>query len=433
MEITQKPCLHQEWINRNALEIVRVLQAKGFMTYLVGGCVRDLLLSKHPKDYDIATEAQPRDVKRSLRNAYIVGKRFRLVLVKRGNQQFEVATFRRDLDKNKELPDSVPEGDNLFGSPEQDANRRDFTINGLLYDPIDNKLIDYCGGLEDLKENMVRMIGEPDKRLKEDPIRILRGIRLAHLIRFVIEPSLRLSMQKNAASLLETALPRRREEFLKFLRLDNPSYPFIESYDLGLLKYTLPHLHEVFSDKDTAYLFTHYLNHFHEKPLDLQNPVELFGTLMLAYYRTMINNDPFKPVSPSHILDNSDMMSLMKDELGMFKFEQIMLAKALHMQSSLRKLSEFEHRGKQRQLALLQAEAFPLALQFANRDYSLSGEGWLFWSQQYEKFHNKIYQSHQLKSRPNRRRAKKKSAVQKKQKTTSNLAINQSKTRSHKR
>ncbi|MCB0321333.1 MAG: poly(A) polymerase, partial [Bdellovibrionales bacterium] len=219
MNVTQKPCLHQEWINRDALEIVRTLQDRGFTTYLVGGCVRDLLLNKHPKDYDIATDARPGDVKRFIANSYIIGRRFRLVLVKRGSQQFEVATFRRDLKDDEVLPEHISGGDNLFGSPEEDANRRDFTINGLMYDPIQDQLLDFCGGLADLEGKTVRMIGEPSQRLKEDPIRILRGIRLAHLIRFSLEPELRQAIQDNAAALLDTALPRRREEILKYLRI----------------------------------------------------------------------------------------------------------------------------------------------------------------------------------------------------------------------
>ncbi|MCB0365963.1 MAG: CCA tRNA nucleotidyltransferase [Bdellovibrionaceae bacterium] len=425
MEVTKKPCLHQEWIDREALDIVRTLQSQGFITYLVGGCVRDLLLSKHPKDYDIATDARPGDVKRHVRNAYVIGKRFRLVLVKRGDQQFEVATFRRDLVEDEELPEHISSGDNLFGTPEQDANRRDFTINGLLYDPMENKLIDYCEGLPDLDEKMVRMIGDPDRRLREDPIRILRGIRLAHLVRFTLEPNLRSAMEANASTLLETALPRRREEFLKFLRLDDPSQAFIESFDLGLLKYIAPHLHEVLADKNKAEMFTHLVSRFHEKPLDHKDPLQLFGALILAYYRTMFNADPEQAVSTNQILDNPDMLALMRDELGMFKMEQAMVAKALHMQSTLRKRSEFENRGEKRQLAVLQTEAFPLALQFASRDYSLSGEDWLFWAQHYEQSQEKIAAA-QAKSRRTRRRTRRKRPAKKGGKSEQSSANNQS-------
>src|SRR6185437_5841664 len=155
------PKLHEEFIDRDALHIVRTLKGRGFETYLVGGCVRDLLLGKHPKDFDIATTARPQDVRRLISNAFIIGKRFRLVLVKRGETQFEVATFRRDIrpDENvEELPGGV---DNIFGTAEEDAKRRDFTINALFFDPIDHRVIDFCEGRTDLDEGVVRMIGDP--------------------------------------------------------------------------------------------------------------------------------------------------------------------------------------------------------------------------------------------------------------------------------
>ena len=221
-------------IDPDAFQIVRILQNRGFTTYLVGGCVRDIILGKHPKDFDIATNARPQEVKRAVSNAFIIGRRFRLVLVKRGDMQYEVSTFRRDPRPDENL-EELPGGDNLFGSPEEDARRRDFTINCLFYDPIACRLIDYAEGLPDLEAGVVRMIGDPNVRLNEDPIRILRGIRLAHMIRFSLDSDLRLAMQKHSENLLNTALPRRREEILKFLRLDNPALPFLTSMDLGVL------------------------------------------------------------------------------------------------------------------------------------------------------------------------------------------------------
>jgi len=217
--------------------IVRTLQKRGFNTFLVGGCVRDILLGKAPKDFDIATNARPQEVKRALHNAFIIGRRFRLVLVKRGDVQYEVSTFRRDVRPDENLEEGMSV-DNIFGSPEEDARRRDFTINGLLYDPVQNNLLDYVEGLPDLEAGIVRMIGDPNVRLIEDPIRILRGIRLAHMIRFSLDCDLRLAIQKNSDQLLKTALPRRREEILKFLRLENPALPFLTS----TIETTLPFL-----------------------------------------------------------------------------------------------------------------------------------------------------------------------------------------------
>src|SRR6185312_17380462 len=134
MNVTQKPRLHQDWIDPHAIGIVRALQKKGFKTYLVGGCVRHLLLGIHPKDFDIATDADPDEVRATIHRPYIIGKRFRLVLVRRDDVQFEVATFRRET-REDERDQELPASDNAFGTVEEDARRRDFTINGLFYDP----------------------------------------------------------------------------------------------------------------------------------------------------------------------------------------------------------------------------------------------------------------------------------------------------------
>ena len=142
MTITEQPRLHQDWINPHAFGIVKALQKHGHTTYLVGGCVRDLLLGIHPKDFDIATSAKPEEVRKIIYRAYLIGRRFRLVLVRRDDTQFEVATFRRML-SDEELESEDIEGDNMFGTPEEDACRRDFTINGMFYDPIAGELIDF--------------------------------------------------------------------------------------------------------------------------------------------------------------------------------------------------------------------------------------------------------------------------------------------------
>ena len=130
MEVQKKPHLHRDWVDPAAYEIVKSLHDAGYETYLVGGCVRDLLVGLHPKDYDIATMALPEEVRKLVPRAYIIGKRFRLVLVRRGESQFEVATFRRDFDPS-DFPDGPPMGDNVFGTSVEDAKRRDFTVNAL--------------------------------------------------------------------------------------------------------------------------------------------------------------------------------------------------------------------------------------------------------------------------------------------------------------
>src|ERR1043166_885314 len=180
-------------IDPDALKVLYRLHESGYTAYLVGGSVRDLLLSRRPKDFDIGTSAHPYQVKKLFRNCWIIGRRFRLAHVKFGTKIIEVATFRRQVAAGEEVvtdgvpaPDpSTPEGeqlihhDNTFGTPEEDAFRRDFTINALFYDIATFSVIDYVGGLADLRSGIVRSIGDPDVRLREDPVRMIRAIALA--------------------------------------------------------------------------------------------------------------------------------------------------------------------------------------------------------------------------------------------------------------
>src|SRR5512135_2548107 len=175
-------------IDPDALRVLYRLKEAGFTAYLVGGSVRDLLLGRRPKDFDLGTSAHPYQVKRLFRNCFIIGRRFRLAHVKFGQKVIEVATFRRQVPPGEtESPSAAaPEpGDllirheNTFGTPEEDAFRRDFTINALAYDIATLSIIDYVGGLEDLRAKVVRSIGDPDDRFREDPVRMLRAIAFA--------------------------------------------------------------------------------------------------------------------------------------------------------------------------------------------------------------------------------------------------------------
>ncbi|MEZ4872918.1 MAG: poly(A) polymerase [Bdellovibrionales bacterium] len=378
-----KPYLHKDFIDQRALEIVETLQKKRFATYLVGGCVRDLLLGLQPKDFDIGTIAHPPQVKRTVPNSYIIGKRFRLVLAKRNDDMFEIATFRRDTTDEGD-DDTLDE--NAYGTAEEDAKRRDFTINALFYDPFEEKLIDYNQGLDDLQRGYVRMIGEPVQRLKEDPVRILRAIRLAHKIQFSIEPNLRQAIRDTAEALAESALPRRREEYLKFLRLDDPSKPFIEAYDLGVLKHVAPLLHEVFSDPETARSFAYRLRNYEHFQFDLSDNSTLFAGVVHAYYRSMIQPSLEKTPSTKDLKTHEKLKSLMRDELGMFNYEQDRCLKALHMQKTLQNWEEYERRGDRRRQAVFQNESFPLGLIYCELDQCLPDDAWSFWLEGYETF-----------------------------------------------
>lgn len=439
MNVTQKPQLHQDWIDPHAVGIVRALQKAGFKTYLVGGCVRDLLLGIHPKDFDIATTARPEEVKRLIARAYVIGKRFRLVLVRRDDIHFEVATFRREIgeeerkameaeaaaeaqaDAMAELDDEGDEdaeidvgrrprrpappmpSDNVFGSAEEDARRRDFTINGLFYDPIAEQLIDYAEGMPDLEQGWVRMIGDPVKRLIEDPIRILRALRLKHMIGFALDPDLRKAMVETAHTLPTTVLPRRREEILKLLRLKNPDLAFREAYDLGILKHLSPTLSEVIGG-DSAEEFFLRLKQMAEKR-GTDTPLDLFGLLVHAYVRTVLQPEPAEGQRRG-ILDNDKFQTWMRDELGMFKYEQTLAVKALHVEPLLARRKEFQRRGERRQKALVTNDAFPLALKFAEADHCLTCDDLLYWTEKFAHLRreNPMERVRQKRRRPRRRR-----------------------------
>lgn len=206
-------------IDRDALKVLSRLQDAGHTAYLVGGGVRDLYLDKEPKDFDISTSARPGQLRKLFRNSRTIGRRFRLVQVFfPGNHIIEVSTFRcrseYDLDGSNELLPS----NNTFGSQVDDAFRRDLTINSLLYDIKDGSIIDYTGGVEDLKSRVIRIIGDPDRRITRDPVRMLRAIRHAARSDFSIEEQTWNAIQNHRAELRLCPVSRIRDELLKDLR-----------------------------------------------------------------------------------------------------------------------------------------------------------------------------------------------------------------------
>ncbi|HDS17313.1 MAG TPA: polynucleotide adenylyltransferase PcnB [Proteobacteria bacterium] len=209
-------------IDGNALKILYRLRNSGFTAYLAGGAVRDMLLGEQPADFDIVTDASPKQLKRLFRNSRIIGRRFRLVHVffhgrsQNAGQIFEVATFRRPFteeENEQKLIQEKPElANNLFGSPAEDARRRDFTINALFYNIADFSVIDHVNGLRDLQEKTIRIIGDPEIRFAEDPVRILRALEFACRLKFSIEENTAFGLRTLAPSLAEVPASRLREE-----------------------------------------------------------------------------------------------------------------------------------------------------------------------------------------------------------------------------
>lgn len=404
-KIIRKPNLHADWIDPHAIGIVKALQKAGHTSYLVGGCVRDLLLGIFPKDYDIATAAHPPQVKRLIHMAFIIGKRFRLVLVKRGEHQYEVATFRKEYDPShfpiEQYPDGPPSVDNIFGTPEEDARRRDFTINALFYDPVSGELIDYVNGRADIEARVLRMIGDPDIRLAEDPIRTLRALRFSHKLGFVIEPSLRESMGRHASLLQKAVLPRRREELLKLLRLDNPMAVLIECHDLGVLREIFPTLERMFENPERQFTFLTLLENLRTSVSDTNDTGQVFGWLLAAILETLNEENAY--------LDDEELNALLRDELGMYKFEQSLVLDALKLRRAFEKTEEHRRKGERRQTSVVKREGFTLALRLAVADHRVSSSDLQFWTEVYDRIRPEIEEARRERTarrseRPPRRR-----------------------------
>jgi len=241
-------------LNQDALRVISRLSRQGHEAYLVGGCVRDLLLGRRPKDFDVATSAHPRQVKRLFHNGRIIGRRFKLVHVAYGSHIIETATFRREPEQSDEDDaDLLIVEDNEYGNAEEDARRRDFTINALFLDPSRRRIVDYVGGLEDLEAGLLRTIGEPQVRLAEDPVRILRAVKFATRLGFRIEERTWGAMCDLAPELGRSARPRVLEEILRLLRSGTALGAFRMLRACGALAVILPQIDAYLGDRaDTS-------------------------------------------------------------------------------------------------------------------------------------------------------------------------------------
>lgn len=283
-------------IDPDALKVLYRLRQADHIAYLVGGSVRDLLLGRRPKDFDIGTSAHPYQVKKLFRNCWIIGRRFRLAHVKFGQKVIEVATFRRQVAAGEEVvqdgvpaPDpTTPEGahlihhDNTFGTPEEDAFRRDFTVNALAYDIATFSIIDYVGGLDDLRAGVVRAIGDPSVRVLEDPVRMMRAVALASRLGFAIDPPVLEAIQTHRHELARSSPPRLLEEYYKILRAGASERAFRWLAEVGLLEPISTELHRGANDPlwQSLARLDAYRRRFESTPETLTNSI-LLGTLLV--------------------------------------------------------------------------------------------------------------------------------------------------------
>jgi poly(A) polymerase len=300
-------------IDPGALKVLYRLHEHHYIAYLVGGSVRDLLLNRRPKDFDIGTSAHPHQVKKLFRNCWIIGRRFRLAHVKFGTQTIEVATFRRQIDASDVTPemeaaaeapaaaeptaeaddnrgnrltetrppDRLIYRDNTYGTPEEDAFRRDFTVNALFYDIGTFSIIDYVGGLADLQAGLIRCIGDPHVRFLEDPVRMLRAVVLGARLQFSIDDPILDAIATHRHEIARSAPARLVEEYYKILRSGHAAEALRQLRETKLLKEITP---ELADSPDGLWQsiarLDHYRARFGAAPESLTNAI-LAGTLLL--------------------------------------------------------------------------------------------------------------------------------------------------------
>ena len=238
-------CISRKNIDADALKVLYRLSQLGYTAYLVGGGVRDLLMGREPKDFDVGTSAKPNEVKKVFRNCFLVGRRFRLAHVRFGEKVIETATFRRNSQTVGEIIEHASEGpfeDNTFGTPETDAYRRDFTVNGLFYDIKDFSVIDWVGGMRDIEKKIIRAIGDPEIRFQEDPVRMMRAIKFSSRLGFKIEKKTAAAMQKHHKCILTASIPRVCEEVFRLFPYGHSAEAFKQMYEYGMLGDLVPAL-----------------------------------------------------------------------------------------------------------------------------------------------------------------------------------------------
>jgi poly(A) polymerase len=391
-------------IDHDALKVLYRLQQFNHVAYLVGGSVRDLLLGRRPKDFDIGTSAHPYQVKRLFRNCWVIGRRFRLAHVKFGTKTVEVATFRRQVPSIEAVPDGdvgpdgtdvatgalhlapperrverwtitdaglvpvdeIPEAaegeapaprarrdraadllihrDNTFGTPEEDAFRRDFTVNALFYDIATFSIIDYVGGLADLEARLIRSIGDPNERFREDPVRMLRALALGARLGFRLDEAVVEAIDVHRAEITRSAPARLLEEFYKILRNGHAEQTFRDLSSAGLLEHITPELQAGASDALWTSLarLDAYRNRFATVPEALTNPI-LLGTLLvpLGFSPRRPARDEDRPEPPLSL----GMLTLPRREVEHLRQILTLERRLLDLDASPRAQRALAHRG----------------------------------------------------------------------------------------
>lgn len=349
-------------IDPDALKVIHRLQKSGYSAYLVGGGVRDLLLGIPPKDFDIATSAKPEEIKSLFRNCFLIGKRFRLAHIRFGNKVLEVSTFRSgDMDDANLITH-----DNEFGTEEQDAKRRDFTINGLLYDPERHVIIDYVHGLKDLDQKILRTIGDPTIRFCQDPVRMIRLLKFRARIDFDVEPKTEMALRENIKEIHKSSPDRVLGEIFKMLETKKSAQFFKLMHEYGFTQILFPGLAQALEGelKDQTLTF-----------LELADNQEIHGpekNILLACFLFPILEKKIQ----SHYLDKDkiphfgEIFSLTKDIIKdtlvdpFPRFPRWMRETIAFILNAQFRFTPIDPKKRSRKFKMMGHKKYPLALRF---------------------------------------------------------------------
>ncbi|QEN03952.1 polynucleotide adenylyltransferase PcnB [Thiospirochaeta perfilievii] len=266
--------INRSYIDKDAITVIEKLNRRGFQAYIVGGAVRDLMSKREPKDFDIVTDALPEDVKKIFRNSRIIGRRFKLVHIYFGAKIFEVATFRSLESTNNH---------NDYGGIEEDVLRRDFSINALYYSPSENQVIDYIGGVKDLRNKRLRSIIDLDTTFHEDPVRIIRGIKYSNISKLKIPFKLRMQMKKDVHLLNDVSISRLTEEVFKILLSGKSMIIMNDFIKYGLFSYLFPEINDPIIGKNRKEFKKQFFRDLDKLDKKLYRGVEKSKALALSY------------------------------------------------------------------------------------------------------------------------------------------------------
>jgi poly(A) polymerase len=351
-------------VDPDALYVMEKLRANGHTAYLVGGSVRDLLFDKKPKDFDISTSAEPEQIKQLFRNCILIGKRFRLAHIRFGKKILEVSTFRSgDTEKDEFIV-----RDNKWGSPEEDVLRRDFTINGLFYDAATQEIIDYVGGYPDLQKKVLRTIGQPFIRFRQDPVRMLRMIKFQARFGFDIDPPARVALLECRQEIVKSSPARVQEELLRMLE-SGASEPFFRLLaEHGFIHLMMPAFGEFMESPQSEDVFS-YLKEvdtaFHDaKSPPLPRPV-LLSCLVYPLMEKRIQTRYIERAKLPHLgeISKEALEEINEVFLPFFPLSRRIKGSLVSILTSQYRITPLE-RKKGRRIRIPNDPEFPQSLQF---------------------------------------------------------------------